>query len=388
MEKIYLDYAAATPASEEVIKEMRPFLEEEYGNAGATHQFGQHARAGIDKAREIIANEINTDFSEIIFTGSATEANNLIIRGAVNGASIDKPHIIISAIEHESILETCKSLGDKIDLTIIPVSHEGLVDIGDIKREIREETILVSIIYGSNVIGAVEPIKEIGDMIDSIRGENKYPIFHSDVVQAFQFKKIDTESLHIDALTISGQKIYGPKGVGVLFIKEDKKKLIEPIITGGDQEFGMRSGTENTAGIVGFGKAVEMVSKNREENNKNIQDLRDYFLDKIKKEITGVEMNGSIEKRLPNNINIYFPNTDGETILVGLDQKGISISIGSACKSHANIPSYAVTALDLGDDRATHSVRITLGKNTTRDELDKAIEEIVKIVELSKNNQL
>lgn len=374
MKKIYLDYAASTPTDKRVKEAMTPFLEAEFGNPGSLHSFGQSAKAAIDKAREIISNDINAEFNEIIFTSSATEANNLIIRGTVDhflaqNPNALKPHVIISAIEHDSVLETCRSLENKVDISVIPVSAEGLIDAKVLKEAIKENTILVSIIWASNVIGTIQPIKEIGEAIKEIRSSDPYPLFHSDCAQAFQFEKIDIKTAGLDSLTISGQKIYGPKGVGALYLKESAKKLVASTITGGSQEMGFRAGTENTPAIAGFGKAVEILGQERAEASVHIKSMRDSLWSQMQATIPGVELNGSLEHRLPNNLHVYFPDSDAETLLVSLDQKGFAVSIGSACKAGAHTPPYAVNAMNLGPKRAEKSLRISLGKSTKDSEL-------------------
>lgn len=383
MKNIYLDYGASTPVAEEVVETMSPFLREDFGNAGSIHYFGQRAKTAIDKSREIIAKELGAKFNEVIFTGSATEANNLAIRGVVRGSDFKKPRVIISTIEHESVLETCEALEpDGVEVIKIPVSKDGFVDTGKLKEEINEDTVLVSVIYVSSVIGTVQPIEEIGKLIADFKAENKsdYPIFHTDAAQALQFRELNTAKLGVDALTISGQKIYGPKGVGVLYLKEGLMKKMEPLITGGMQEFVFRAGTENVPAIAGLGKAVELISVGRVKRIERVKELRDYFWTELQKISGDLEVNGSMDNRSPNNLNVYFPGKDALEFLIALDQAGIAVSTGSACSIRATKPSYVVEALSISDDRADSSIRFTLGGPTTKEEIDEAIERVSKLI--------
>jgi len=388
MRNIYLDYAAATPMHPDVKKAMEPYFAEDFGNADSLHLFGQRASAAIDKAREGIAGELNADFDGIIFTGSATEANNHIIRGAVRSflkpnTSNLKPKIVISAIEHESILETAEDL-EKYGVTIvkIPVSKEGIIDTATLKKELDENTAIVSVIFASNVIGTIQPIKEIGEIIKNFRKEtgSEYPLFHTDAVQAFQFMKLDMKELGVDALTLSGQKIYGPKGVGALAIRKNWISKVAPLITGGTQEFAQRAGTQNTPAIVGFGKAVEIVVSSREQEARRIEKLRDDLWSGIKKIVPGAELNGSKENRLPNNLHVSFPGSDNQELLIRFDQAGIAVSIGSACSVRSRQASRVVLELGLGEERATNSIRFTLGRNTTEEEAKETLGRLGKLI--------
>lgn len=384
MKEIYLDYAAATPVAKEVLEEMKPYFTEEFGNAGALHSFGQRANGAIDKSREIIANEIGAKFNEIIFTGSATEANNHILRGIIKRSKIEKPQIIISAIEHESILSTSEDLEKGgVDVITIPVSKEGIADINKLKKVLSERTVCVSVIHASNVIGTIQPIIEIADVIKEFREENSsvYPLFHTDTVQAFQFMKIDVRELGVDSLTISSQKIYGPKGVGALYLDKKRTSLVAPFVTGGMQEFGQRSGTENIPGIVGFGRAAELIVKDREGEAERIKNLRDYFWTELQKGVHDISLNGSQENRLPNNLNISFPGKNSQELLIKLDQVGVAVATDSACLMRAGRPSRVITALGIDSYRAINSLRITLGRPTTREEIDIAIRKIVEVAE-------
>ena len=378
---IYLDYAATTPVDKEVLKEMLPYLNEKFGNASSVHSFGQEAIVALDQAREKIAKLFNCDFSEIIFTGSATESNNLAIKGL---AKVAKAHIIATKIEHESVIESLKELarvGHKV--TYLPVNKDGLIKILDLEKSIKDNTILVSIIYANNEVGTIQPIKEIGKLLEKInkkRRENGLSkiYFHTDAVQALNYLECRPDWLKVDLLTFSGHKIYGPKGLGGLYVR--KNTPLYPIILGGGQEFGLRSGTENVANIVGLAKAVELVFKNREARFKLVLDLRDKLLDYIMKNNGKINVNGSIKNRLPNNLNLRFPGLSNETLIVALDQAGIAVSAGSACSSRALAASHVLKAIGLTSKQMRESLRITLGKNTTKEEIKKAAEIINKIV--------
>lgn len=367
----------------DVERAMAQYYREDFGNAGALHIFGQRANAAIDDAREIIAGELNTKLGEIIFTGSATEANNQILRGAVKNFEGSKPKIIISVIEHESVFETAEDLEKSgAEVVKIPVSSEGIVNTEKIKEELDENTAVVSVIFVSNVIGTIQPIKEIGKVIKEFRKNTggEYPIFHSDAVQALQFIKLDIEELGLDALTLSAQKIYGPKGVGTLAIRGGWLPRVGAFIMGGAQEYGLRAGTPNTPGIVGFGKAVEIVARDRKEESKRIGELRDKLWKDIKEIAPDAEINGSEEERLPNNLHVSFPGRDNQDLLIKLDQAGLAVSIGSACSVRARKASRVVTELGLSEERATNSIRFTLGRNTTEEEIEEALKRIADIV--------
>ncbi len=393
MKKIYLDYAATTPVDKEVLKEMMPYFSDKFGNASSVHFFGQEAIAAIDQAREKIAKLLNCQFGEIIFTGSATEANNLAIKGLVQNSTTyrrssvsgrNKFHIISTVIEHESVFEPLKEL-EKFghEVTRLKVNKDGFISVSDLEKKIKNNTILISVIYANNEIGIIQPIKEVGKLIEKINVKRKTEglnriYFHTDAVQAFQFLECRPDWLKADLLTFSGHKIYGPKGVGVFYVR--KGMPLTPIINGGGQEFGLRSGTENVAGIVGLAKAVELVFKNRETHLKKILNLRNQLLDYIIKDNKGAKLNGSLDNRLPNNLNIRFPDVSNETLLIALDQNELSVSAGSACSARASKTSYILTALGLTEKQAKESIRITLGKNTTEREIVKATEILSKTI--------
>ena len=407
--KIYLDYAATTPVDKEVLKAMTPYFSDKFGNASSVHSFGQEAIAAMDRAREKIAKLLSCNFSEIIFTGSATEANNLAIFGVAEKSNLStlssftsdrkqmktmdessaKLHFISTNIEHESVIEPLKEL-QKIghEITYLKVNKDGFISVSDLEKNIKNNTTLISIIYANNEIGTIQPVKEIGKLIEKINAKRKEQglnriYFHTDAVQAFQFLECRPDWLKVDLMTFSGHKIYGPKGIGALFVRKlIPIGLIKPIISGGGQEFGLRSGTENVANIVGMAKAVELVFKNKEARFKKVLNLRNQLLDYIIKYNKGIGLNGSLDlstslrtsNRLPNNLNIRFPGVSNETLLVALDQKGLAVSAGSACSARASKASYVLTALGLTEKQAKESIRITLGKDTTAEEIKKSAE--------------
>jgi len=381
--RIYLDYAATTPLDKRVFQKMLPFLKDCFGNPSSIHSFGQQAKEAVDKARKKVAKFLNCSSSEIIFTGSATEANNLAIFGTVKACQrngINHPHIITSQIEHHAILEPCHQLEKEgVKVTYLPVNKEGIVKVEDVKKAICKNTVLVTIMYANNEIGTIQPIAEIGKLIRKLKTQNSKlkVFFHTDAVQAINYLDCDVQKLKVDLLTISAHKIYGPKGVGGLYIRKGTK--IEPQILGGGHEGGLRSGTENVAGIVGLGEAIEIVKKERSKIKK-IKKLRDKLIDGILKQIPGSRLNGSRALRLPNNVNISIPGIEGESMVIALDEEGIACSTGSACSSGSLEPSHVLLSLGLPPQQAHSSLRLTLGKYTTEREIDKVLEILPKVV--------
>ncbi|MEK7646773.1 MAG: cysteine desulfurase family protein [Patescibacteria group bacterium] len=378
--KIYLDYAAATPVEAEVISAMEPYWAREFGNPGALHFMGQEARRAVDDAREKIKKFVNADsLRNIIFTGSATEADNMAVYGAVRGFArshrLVLPHIITTVIEHEAVLEPCRDLEKNglARVTYLKTGKDGIVDVLDLEKALSRDTALVSVMYANNEIGTIQPIVEISEAIrrwkKSSDSVSDWPLFHTDAVQAANYLDMDVRKLGVDLLTISGHKIYGPKGIGALYIRDGIN--IYPWLQGGGQEYGMRAGTEPVPVIAGFGRAAELVErwKLSEENIKNMSELRDYLLDKLL-QIPGVDLNGSRERRLPNNVNIVLTNRDFDTIMIGLSQAGVCVSSGAACAARGQKPSHVLLALGYDEKRARSSLRITLGKHTTKEELD------------------
>lgn len=386
--KIYLDYAASTPIDKKVLDEMLPYLKKHYGNPSSSHAYGQKTKAAIEEARIKVAKFLGCQADEIVFTGGATEANNLAIQGVIRkqqtGDSKQKPHIITSSIEHESILEPCKTLEKEglAEITYVKPQKDGIVRVEDIQKEIREHTVLISIMYANSEIGTIQPIQEIGELLKQYKiQDTKYKIlFHTDAVQAANFLECDAEKLGVDLLTLSGHKIYGPKGVGVLYVRERTPMM--GIVEGGGQEGGLRSGTENVSGVVGLGVAVEGLQNPRMTvTNIRIRQLRDRLIKKILQRIPDVEVTGSLEKRLPNNVHFRFKEIEGRDLVILMDQKGIAISTGSACAEKTQEPSHVLLALGLNAAEALWSVRISLGKQTKQDEIDKTIKVLAASVD-------
>ena len=370
---IYMDHAATTPLKKQVLEEMYPYLTKIYANASSLYSPARIAKAAIDNARDKAAAVINASSREIYFTSGGSEADNLAIKGAILG-NIDKGNgIITSAIEHPAVLNTCKSLEkDGFKVTYLPVDKNGFVNIGDLKKSINDNTILVSIMFANNEIGTVQPIKEIGELC-----REKGILFHTDAVQAAGAIPIDVKSLNIDLLSLSAHKFYGPKGIGALYVRKGIK--FKPLIEGGSQERGKRAGTENVAGIVGLGKAIEIASYNMAEESNRISKLRDYLIDGLLS-IDGASLNGSLEKRLPNNVNVSFDGLEGETLLMMLDNIGICVSSGSACSSLSLEPSHVLISMGLSEKKARSSIRFTLGEENNKEQIDYVIEKVKDIV--------
>jgi len=390
MKNIYFDYAATTPIDPTVLKEMNFYFTKEFGNAGSLHFFGQKAITALDLSREKIAKFIGADFKEIIFTSGATESNNLALRGIffkfkkINPEIT--PKIIISSIEHESILETARYLenyGAKV--IYLKVNKYGFIDLKQFKKELDKNTILVSIMYANNEIGTVEPIKEISQIIINFKKEHNlnYPFFHTDASQAFQFLDCNVLNLGIDLMTLSSHKIYGPKGIGALYIKKEIQNYIEPQITGGGQEFNLRSGTENIPAIAGFSKAIELAFNLRQKEFKRIYDLRNYFWKKIKLILKDIKLNQELnfKNTLPNILNIYFPGKNSSELITKFDLVGIAVSSGSACKARSPEPSHVLLSCGHSKDRAAQSLRFSFGKFTKKQDIDKALS-LIKIIKL------
>src|SRR3989344_1694418 len=371
--KVYLDNAATTKVDKEVLREMQPYFNEKYGNASSLHEFGREAKESLEKSREIIAKSINALPEEIIFTSGGTESNNIALKGLFFNNK-GKNHIITSKIEHDAILETCKFLeknGAKV--TYLNVDKYGLIDFEQLKKEIDEKTLVVSIMHANNEIGTIQDIEKIGKIC-----KEKGVLFHTDAVQSYCKEKIDVKKQNIDLMSFSAHKIYGPKGVGALYIRKELRNKIGVFLHGGGHEFGLRSGTENIAGIVGMAKAVEVCSKNF--NNKKIKALRDKLIKEVLK-IPESFLNGHTEKRLSNNANFIFKAIEGESLVLMLDEKGIAASTGSACSSKSLEPSHVLLALGIKQEEAHGSLRLTLSKDTTEKEIDYVLEVLPKAVE-------
>lgn len=377
--QFYFDYAATTPVKKEVLEEMLPFFNADFGNPSSIYKIGRRGKNAVDIARDRIAKTLNSKSEEVFFTGGGSESDNWAIKG-VAFANRDKGnHIITSKIEHHAVLQTCKYLEQEgFEVTYLGVDKYGLVSGDDLKNAIRDDTILISIMYANNEIGTIQPIKELAGI-----AKEKGIIFHTDAVQAYGNEIIDVEDLGIDLLSVSAHKIYGPKGVGALYIRKGTK--IHKLIHGGGQEKMRRAGTENTPGIVGFGKAAEMAYENIEEHIKRLTGLRDKLIDGIITKIEHTELNGHPTKRLPGNVNISFEFIEGEALLLSLDMEGIAASSGSACSSGSLNPSHVLTATGLTHEKAHGSLRLTLGDFTTEDEIDYVIEKLQPIVDRLRN---
>lgn len=373
--QVYLDNAATTPVKKEVLDAMIPYFIEKYGNPSSIYRLGQETRAAIDEAREKVAKAINAKSREIFFTAGGSESDNWAIKGVALANKDKGNHIITSKIEHHAVLHTCEYLEKNgFEVTYLDVDKNGLVDIEQLRKSITDKTILISIMFANNEIGTIQPIREIGN----IARENKI-YFHTDAVQAIGNISIDVEDLNIDLLSISAHKLYGPKGVGALYIRQGIK--IHPHVHGGAQERNRRAGTENIPGIVGFGKAIELAYKNIDGHNQKLIKLRDKLIKDIYENIDYVRLNGHPEKRLPGNVNFSFEFIEGESLLLSLDMVGISASSGSACTSGSLDPSHVLLAIGLPHEIAHGSLRLTLGDFNTEEEIDYVVENLVKIVD-------
>lgn len=374
MDNIYLDNSATTRLDDEVLKEMMPYLVEEYGNASSIYKLGRNNRNAVETAREKIAKAINAEPEEIYFTSGGTESDNTAIRGIAYNNKKKGNHIITSKIEHPAVLETCKQLEKEgFKVSYIDVDENGIIDLEQLKNSIQDTTILISIMFANNEIGTIEPIKEIG----KIAKEHNI-IFHTDSVQAVGSIKIDVKEMNIDSLSMSAHKFYGPKGIGALYVK--KGIVFQKFMNGGHQERNRRAGTENVPAIVGMGKAIEIAYRDLEKHTKQIKELRDYYVNQVKEKIPYIRINGDMEKRLPGNSNISFRFIEGEGLLLNLDLKGICASSGSACTSGSLDPSHVLLAIGLSHEIAHGSLRISIGKYNTKEEIDYLVENLVEIV--------
>ena len=376
MERIYLDYAATTPVDKRVAKAMLPYLSENFGNTMSLHSFGQEAKFTLENSRTVLANVINAEPEEIIFTSSATESNNQALKGLTLSSPKGKDgknNIIISSIEHPCIVESAKWLKSQgLKIIEIPVDKYGLINLKALDKAIKKDTILVSIIHTSNEIGTIEPIAQIGKIC-----RQKGVYFHTDASQSFGKITIDVKKMNIDLLTASSHKIYGPKGAGLLYIRKGVK--IGPILHGGGQENGLRGSTVNVPAIVGFAKAVEICKEEMEKENKRLIKLRDKLIKEVLK-IKNSHLNGSPEKRLANNANFWFDFVEGESLVMQLDLEGIACSTGSACSSFKLEPSHVLLATGLRPEQAHGSLRVSLGRFTKEEEINKLIKVLPKII--------
>ncbi len=392
MNRIYLDHAATTPVKPEVLDAMMPYFTQSFGNPSSIYQVAQINKKAIDDARETIAKHLGANTNEIFFTSGGTEADNWAIKGIVEANKNKGNHIITTKIEHHAVLHTCEYLEKQgFEVTYLDVNEEGVIDLEALKAAIKDTTILISIMYANNEVGTIMPIKEIG----AIAKEHGIA-FHTDAVQAIGQVRIDVKEQNIDALSLSGHKIYGPKGIGVLYIRRGLR--ITNLIHGGAQERGRRAGTENVPAIVGIAKAMELAYTDFEAKNERIKGLRDKLMNGILESIPYSKLNGSSTNRLVNNVNIGFEFVEGESLLLLLDMNGVAASSGSACTSGSLDPSHVLLALGLPHEKAHGSLRLTLGEGTTEQEVDYVLEKLPAIVqrmrdmsplyeEFMKNNQ-
>lgn len=370
----YFDHAATTGVKEAVLKEMLPYFNIEYGNASSIYGIGRRAKRAIEEARGKVAKVINAKPNEIYFTGCGSESDNLAIKGIARAMREKGNHIITSKIEHHAVLNSCKSLEQEgFVVTYLNVDEKGLINLQELKDSITDKTILITIMTANNEIGTVEPIEEIGKI-----AKEKNIYFHTDSVQAIGNIKIDVQKMNIDSLSMSAHKFYGPKGVGVLYVREGVP--FTKIQDGGHQEKDKRAGTENTAGIVGLGKAIELAYKNIDEYNNKLQELRDYYIKKVETEIPEAILNGDRIKRLPGNANISFKNVDGGDLLLKLDENGICASTGSACNTGSAAPSHVLVAIGLQPEYLQGSLRTTFGEDNSKDDVDYLIKYLKQAV--------
>ncbi len=371
---IYLDNAATTPTRPEVVKEMLPYFTEKFGNPSSVYEFAAGNKEVITKARENIANALGTNTSDIYFTAGGSEADNWAIKATADAYSSKGKHIITSKIEHHAVLHTCQFLEQHgFEVTYIDVDENGVLKLDELKKAIRPDTILISVMFANNEIGTIQPIKEIGEI-----AKEHGILFHTDAVQAFGQLDIKVDELNIDMLSASGHKLNGPKGIGFLYIRKGLK--LRSFVHGGAQERHRRAGTENVPGIVGLGKAVEIAMDTMADRQKREIELRDYLIQRVLDEVPFTRLNGHRTNRLPNNANFSFQFIEGESLLIMLDMKGICASSGSACTSGSLDPSHVLLAIGLPHEIAHGSLRITLSENNTKEEIDFVVDSIKEIV--------
>lgn len=374
MRNVYLDYSATTPVRKEVLETMIPYFSEHFGNPSSLYSIAQESKEALENARNQVAALIGAETQEVFFTAGGSEADNWALEGVTDALKDKGNHIITTKIEHHAILHTAEYLEKHgIDVTYLDVDAEGKVDPEDVEAAITDKTVLISVMMVNNEVGTVEPIREIAEIA------HKHGIvFHTDAVQALGNVPIDVKEMGIDLMSMSGHKIYGPKGVGALYVKKGTK--ISNFIHGGAQEMKKRAGTENLAGIVGFGKAAEIASDELQSHIKKVSELRDYFIDEVTKRIPDTIVNGSREHRHPGNANISFEFIEGESMLILLDMNGISVSTGSACSSKSLTPSHVLSAMGIPVERIHGTLRFTVGDPTTKEDIDYVIEKLEEIV--------
>ena len=374
MKKIYLDNAGTTRLSGEVLSAMLPYYTEMYGNSNSLHSFGLEASKAVEESRAKLAGLINANPKEIFFTSGGTEGNNWIIKGIARANTHRGKHIIVSSIEHHSILESCRELENEgFTVTYLPVDSKGMVDIVALLRELRPDTTLVSIMAVNNEVGTVQNIKAIGEILKDYKA-----YFHVDAVQAMSCLHIDVKDMKIDALTMSAHKVHGPKGTGAVYIKTGTP--VKKLIQGGEQEMGRRGGTVNVAGVVGMAKAMEIAVRDIDVNNKKLEELSEYFVNKLKYAISDIKFNGNFEQKAPGIVNVSFNFIEGESILVKLDLEGVAVSTGSACASNSLEKSHVLKAMGLSHEDINGAIRFSFGADNTKEEIDYVVEKLVGIV--------
>ena len=374
MKQIYMDHGATTPVDPLVVDAMLPYFTEKFGNASSLHSFGQEATSALEQSRQQVAASIGAKPEEIIFTSGGTESDNLAIKGIAYRNSDKGKHIITSTIEHPAILNTCAYLEKEgFDVTYVPADSDGIIDMDELKKAIRDDTILISVMHANNEIGTIQPISDISKL-----AKEKSIYLHTDAVQSFGKIAVNVDELGVDMLSMSSHKIYGPKGVGALYVR--KGTPLQALAHGGSHERSMRAGTENVSGIVGFAKAVSLVYEHRIDDSKHMTQLRDSLIEKVMDSMDDVYLSGHAAKRLPNNVNLRFNFIEGESMLLFLDMKGIAISTGSACSSKSLEPSHVLTAIGLRPEDSHGSIRITFGKDNTQEEVDYVVEALIEVV--------
>ncbi len=374
MERIYLDHGATTPLDPRVLEAMIPFLKEDFGNPSSLHFFGREVKKQLEEAREKVAGILGAEPEEIIFTSGGTEADNLALGGVVRALREKGKHIITTAVEHHAVLDTCTALKKEgFDITILPVDRYGMVEPQHVKEAIREDTLLVSVIYGNNEVGTVQPLEKIGQIT-----REKGVLLHTDAVQTVGNLPLEVEKLQVDLLALSAHKFYGPKGAGILYCRQGIE--IDRMLHGGGQERGRRAGTENVPGIIGMARAMEIVVEEKEENTRRMEKLRDKLIEGLLS-MEDVYLNGHPTRRLAGNVNASFEYIEGEALLLSLDYKGIAASSGSACSSGSMEPSHVLLAMGIPEQTAHGSVRFTLGRHTTEEEIDYVLEVVPEAVQ-------
>ncbi|USY31633.1 cysteine desulfurase family protein [Bacillus velezensis] len=375
MERIYLDHAATSPMDERVLEEMKPHFFGSFGNPSSIHSFGRESRKWVDEARADIAREISAKEQEIIFTSGGTEADNLAIFGTAAARKNEGKHIITTAVEHHAVLHACEKLEeDGFEVTYLIPGPSGRISANQVKEALRDDTILVTVMYGNNEVGTIQPIDEIGELLS---GHQAY--FHTDAVQAFGYMPIDVKKSRIDMLSVSGHKLNGPKGTGFLYVNQEVK--LSPILLGGEQERKRRAGTENVPGIAGLKEAVVLSNREREEKTAKYKEFKNIIMNTLEKSGVTAEVNGDAEKCLPHILNLYFPGVPVEALLVNLDMEGVAVSSGSACTAGSVLPSHVLTAMFGSESgRLTSSIRLSFGLGNTAEQIETAAEKLAAVV--------